>query len=135
MEHRPLIDDPELNAMRARDAARDEELASFGEAGKRRLRNYILGACIGFPLANFILISGSFHAIWLHWIVGIVYGTYVALFRPGPALCALVTLGAGMIIAAYEGTGGAFHSLLALILFGFAGALIGFREHDRQLDR
>lgn len=135
VQQRPLIDDPELNAMRAADAARDEALAAFGESGKRRLRNYILGACIGFPLANAILINASLEGLWLQWLLGIAWGTYVALCRPGAALCALATLGAGMAIAAYQGTSSSFHSLLALILFGFGGALVGFRESDRQLDR
>ena len=135
MEHRPLIDDPELNAMRARDAARDEELAAFGEQGKRRLRNYIVGACIAFPLANAVLISASLDGLWLQWLVGIAFGSYVALCRPGPVLCGLAAIGGGMIITAYLGTGGAFHSLLALILFGTGGAILGFRERDRQLDR
>ena len=135
METRPLIDDPELNAMRAADAARDEQLATFGEAGKRRLRNHIIGACIGFPLANFVLISASLAGLWLQILVAIAWGSYVAICRPGPVLSAAVTLAAGMIIASYNGTDGAFHSLLALILFATAGAFIGFRETDRQLDR
>ncbi len=131
----PMIADPELDAMRARDAARDEELSSLGEAGKHRLRIYILGACIMFPLANFVLISASFAGLWLQWLIAIAWGTYVALCRPGPLLCALATLGGGMVIAAYNGTAGAFHSLLALILFGTAGAIVGFSESNKQLDR
>lgn len=131
----PQIDDPELAAMRAVDAARDEELAAFGPKGKQRLRNYILGACVGFPLANFILIGGGFAGLWLQLLLGVAWGTYVALCRPGTVLCALATLGVGMVIASYNGTDGAFHSLLALIIFGTAGALVGFRENDKQIDR
>ncbi len=121
--------------MRAADAARDAELHPFSPEGIRRLKIYILGACVGFPLANFVLINANFAGLWLQLLVAIVYGTYVALARPGTTLCALATLGAGMIIQGYLGTSGAFHTLLALILYGTAGALIGFRENDKQADR
>ena len=131
----PLIDDPELEAMRTANRERQAALHPFNEAGRRRLWIYVLGACVSFPLANFVLISASFRGLWVQLLVAIVYGIYVALARPGILLCALATLGAGMIIASYLGTSGAFHTLLALILYGTAGALLGFRENDRQLDR
>ena len=135
----PLIDDPELNAMRAADEARQASLHPFSEEGKRRLRLYIVGACVLFPLANWFFTPSGFDAMWLQLLVAIAYGTYVALARPGVAMCALVTVLAGMIVQGYlgvsSGVRGSFYVLLAMILFGTAGALLGFRENDRQLDR
>ena len=135
----PLIDDPELNAMRAADAARQASLHPFSEEGKRRLRLYIVGSCVLFPFANWFFTPGGFDALWLQLLVAIAYGAYVALARPGVAMCALATVLAGMIVQGYIGVTGdvrsSFYVLLAMILFGTAGALLGFRENDRQLDR
>lgn len=136
---RPLIDDPELEALRAADRARDVALNPLGEQGKRRLRIYVLGACVFFPLANYVFTPSGFGGLWLQLLVAIAYGTFVALRRPGVAMCALVTVFAGLLIQAYNGVTGAvtsnFYILLAMILYGTAGALIGFRENDKQLDR
>ncbi len=139
IERAPMIDDPELDAMRAADRARDEELHPFSAEGKRRLRIYILGSCVFFPLANWFFTPSGFNGLWLQLLIAIAYGAFVAIARPGTFLCAVVTLLAGMLIQAYDGiqtgVGANFTTLLAMILYTTAGGLLGFRENDRQIDR
>ena len=135
----PLIEDPELQAMRAADEARDAAFHPLNEVGKHRLRIYVLGGCVAFPLANFLLTPAGFQGLWFQLLVGAAYGAFVALVRPGALLCALTTVLAGVAVQAQSGvTGGAkanFYILLAMILYGTAGYLIGSRENDKQLDR
>jgi len=136
---RPMIDDPELEAMREGDRARDAALDAFTPEGWRRLRIHVLGACVFFPLARFVLVSGDFGALWLQLPLAAAFGAFVALARPGPALCSVSTILVGVLIESIGGTPngprGNFYLLLAMILYGTAGFLIGSRESDKQLDR
>lgn len=133
------FDDAELNALRAADHARDEELRPFGPLMRRRLRLYVLGSLIGFPLASWLLTPVGFHVLWFQLPMAALYGVFVALVRPGMTLCAGATMSvAALIHSVHRLQGGSapmFYMLLAMVLYAGFGAVLGFREHDRQLDR
>lgn len=132
---KPMIDAPELNAMRAAEAAREAELDTLIERDKRRLCIYIAISCVSFPLAHGILITGSFTGLWLQVPLAAAHGAYVGLMRPCVMLSVVATLAVGILMLIHIGAQSHFRTLLAIILYCAAGAALGSREGGRPLDR
>ena len=136
---KPLIHDPELEAMRAADRARDAQLHPFSDEGKRRLKMYILGSMVFFPLVTYVLTPAGLGSLWFQLLIAIAYGTFVALCRPAMVLCAVTTVLAGLSIQAVCGVTDSkthgFLLVLSLFLYGTVGLLLGFNEHSKQIDR
>ena len=133
-----MISNPELDAMRAADRALDESLHPFSDAGKRRLKMYILCSIVFFPLATWVFTSSGFGSLWFQLLVAIAYGTFVALVRPAMVLCSTVTVAAGLVIQVVcgaTGSGGGLVFLLGMFLYLTVGLLVGWTEHSKQIDR
>jgi len=135
----PLIEDPELDAMRAADQARDEGLRTFNARGKRRLKMYILASVVFFPLVACVLTPAGLNTLWFTVLVAAAYGAFVALARPGMLLCSVATVLTGLLIQSVHGAPSSsaegFAFTLALFLYGTAGLFVGYTEQRRQLDR
>ncbi|MDA1195448.1 MAG: hypothetical protein O2894_09725, partial [Planctomycetota bacterium] len=100
----PRIDDPELEAMRAAERAVDASLHPFAERGLRRLKIYVIGSVVFFPLMTWVFTPAGLGMLWLQLLIAAAYGAYLAWVRPGGLQSALATLLAGVITQSAAGT-------------------------------
>ena len=130
-----LVQDDEIRRMREEDFARDEALDPFGERGKRRLKMYIIGSVIFFPLATWFFTPAGFQSLWFQLLVSVAYGAFVALKRPTGVTAVVITIAAGFGIQAFTGhIAVGFALLMSLMFYGLIGALVGFGELSRIID-
>ena len=134
----PRIQDPELDAMRAEDRARDLELHPFSDLNKRRWKMYVIGAMVYFPLVTCIFTSAGFGALWFQLIVAALYGSYLAFARPSGIPAALGALLAGVLTQAVVGLprtkGAGLAFVLGLFMYACGGLLVGVTERSKILN-
>ena len=130
-----LVGDPEIERLRAADRQRDAALHPLSEESLRRLKMYVLGAVIFFPLATWFFTPAGLQSLWFQVLVSAAYGAFVALFRPTGFTAMISALAAGLAIQAWTGhVAVGFGLMMSLMFYGFIGILVGMGEMSRMMD-